>query len=147
MIPTLPPLADVLDLMPDAVCVVDVDGHFLFGNASFQRILGYTPDDVPGRPVFDLVHPDDRVVTARQAEAVMAGELRLRFRNRHVHKAVADSLRAPCSAFQPARRHVSVGRQHRRRLFPCRWRRSGEARRQAASIVSRPGGISAATPP
>jgi PAS domain-containing protein len=40
MIPTLPPLADVLDLMPDAVCVVDVDGRFLFVNASFQRILG-----------------------------------------------------------------------------------------------------------
>jgi diguanylate cyclase (GGDEF)-like protein/PAS domain S-box-containing protein len=86
MTPTLPPFADVLDLIPDAVCVVDVDGRFLFVNASFQRILGYAPDEVLGRPIFDLVHPDDRVATARQAEAVMAGELQLHFRNRYVHK-------------------------------------------------------------
>jgi diguanylate cyclase (GGDEF)-like protein/PAS domain S-box-containing protein len=86
MTPTLPPLADVLDLMPDAVCVVDVDGRFLFVNASFQRIFGYAPDEVLGQPIFDLVHPDDREATARQAEAVMAGELQLHFRNRYVHK-------------------------------------------------------------
>jgi diguanylate cyclase (GGDEF)-like protein/PAS domain S-box-containing protein len=86
MTPTLPPLADVLDMVPDAVCVVDADGRFLFVNASFQRIFGYAPDEVLGQPIFDLVHPDDREATARQAEAVMAGELQLHFRNRYVHK-------------------------------------------------------------
>ena len=86
MTPTLPPLADVLDLMPDAVCVVDVDGRFLFVNASFQRIFGYMPDEVLGRLIFDLVHPDDRDATARQAESVMAGELQRHFRNRYIHK-------------------------------------------------------------
>lgn len=86
MIPTLPPLVDVLDLMPDAVCVVDVDGRFLFVNASFQRIFGYTPDEVLGQPIFDLVHPDDRAATTQQAEAVMAGKLQRHFRNRYVHK-------------------------------------------------------------
>lgn len=86
MTPTLPPLADVLDLMPDAVCVVDADGRFLFVNASFQRIFGYMPDEVLGRLIFDLVHPDDRDATARQAESVMAGELQRHFRNRYIHK-------------------------------------------------------------
>ena len=86
MIPTLPPLADVLDLMPDAVCVVDVDGHFLFVNASFERIFGYAPEEVLGQRIFDLVHPDDRAATAAQAEAVMAGKLQRHFRNRYVHK-------------------------------------------------------------
>ena len=56
MTPTLPPLADVLDLMPDAVCVVDVDGRFLFVNASFQRIFGYAPDEVLGRDMHELAH-------------------------------------------------------------------------------------------
>jgi diguanylate cyclase (GGDEF)-like protein/PAS domain S-box-containing protein len=86
MTPTLPPLADVLDMVPDAVCVVDADGRFLFVNASFQRIFGYAPDEVLGQPIFDLVHPDDREATARQAESVMAGELQLHFRNRYIHK-------------------------------------------------------------
>lgn len=86
MTSTLPPLADVLDLIPDAVCVVDADGRFLFVNASFQRILGYTSGEVLGRSIFDLVHPDDRAATTAQAAAVMAGELQQHFRNRYVHK-------------------------------------------------------------
>lgn len=86
MTPTLPPLADVLDLMPDAVCVVDIDGCFLFVNASFQRIFGYTSEEVVGRRIFTLVHPDDRATTAEQAEAVMADELQFHFRNRYIHK-------------------------------------------------------------
>jgi diguanylate cyclase (GGDEF)-like protein/PAS domain S-box-containing protein len=86
MTPTLPPFADVLDLVPDAVCVVDADGRFLFVNASFQRIFGYAPDEVLGQSIFNLVHPDDREATARQADAVMAGELQRHFRNRYVHK-------------------------------------------------------------
>lgn len=86
MTTTLPPLAEVLDLMPDAVCVVDPEGRLLFVNASFQRIFGYAPAEVLGRQIFSLVHPADREVTAAQAERVMAGELQRHFRNRYVHK-------------------------------------------------------------
>jgi diguanylate cyclase (GGDEF)-like protein/PAS domain S-box-containing protein len=86
MTTTLPPLTEVLDLMPDAVCVVDPEGRFLFVNASFQRIFGYAPDEVLGTRMFRLIHPDDREVTAEQAEKVMAGELQRHFRNRYIHK-------------------------------------------------------------
>jgi diguanylate cyclase (GGDEF)-like protein/PAS domain S-box-containing protein len=81
-----PPLVDLLDLMPDAVCVVDADGRLLFANASFERIFGYAPDEVIGRQIFDLVHPDDRTATMQQAEQVMEGALQRHFRNRYVHK-------------------------------------------------------------
>src|SRR5690348_8976361 len=57
MTTTLPPLTEVLDLMPDAVCVVDPEGRLLFVNASFQRIFGYAPEEVLGRQIFSLVHP------------------------------------------------------------------------------------------
>lgn len=86
MIPKLPPLTEVLDLVPDAVCVVDAEGRFLFVNASFERIFGYTPDEVLGQRAFDLVHPDDRAATTQQAEHVMDGTLQRHFRNRYVHK-------------------------------------------------------------
>lgn len=86
MTTTLPPLAEVLDLMPDAVCVVDPEGRLLFVNASFQRIFGYAPEEVLGRQIFSLVHPDDLAITTEQAERVMAGELQRHFRNRYVHK-------------------------------------------------------------
>ncbi|WP_202842331.1 diguanylate cyclase domain-containing protein [Luteimonas saliphila] len=86
MNPTLPPLADVLDLLPDAVCVVDEDGRYLYVSASFERILGYRPAEVLGRQAFDFVHPDDRQDTIRQAAEVTAGAIQRHFRNRYVHK-------------------------------------------------------------
>ena len=86
MIPTLPPLAEILDLVPDAVCVVDSEGHFLYVSGSFERILGYSRDEVLGRRAFDPMHPDDREATVQQADMVMGGALQRHFRNRYVHK-------------------------------------------------------------
>ncbi|HZY34119.1 MAG TPA: diguanylate cyclase [Rhodanobacter sp.] len=86
MIPKLPPLADVLDLLPDAACVVDAEGHLLYVSSSFERIFGYASDEVLGRRIFDLVHPDDRAATMQQAEQVTDGALQRHFRNRYVHK-------------------------------------------------------------
>jgi diguanylate cyclase len=86
MTPKLPPLADVLNLLPDAVCVVDAEGRFLFVSASFERIFGYAPDEVIGRRAFDLVHPDDRAATMQQADRVMEGMFQRHFRNRYIHK-------------------------------------------------------------
>jgi len=86
MISKLPPLADVLDLLPDAACVVDTEGRLLYVSSSFERIFGYTSDEVLGRRIFDLVHPDDRATTQQQAEQVMDGALQRHFRNRYVHK-------------------------------------------------------------
>ena len=86
MIPTLPPLIDVLELVPDAVCVVDTEGRYLFVNASFERIFGYRPDEVLGRRMIELVHPDDRASTLQAAARVMEGHLQRHFRNRYVRK-------------------------------------------------------------
>ncbi len=86
MIATLPPLSDVLDFMPDAVCIVDAEGHLLFVNATFERTFGYAPDEVLGRPIFDLIHPDDREKTLQQAQMIMGGMLQRHFRNRYIHK-------------------------------------------------------------
>lgn len=47
MNPTLPPLTDVLNLLPDAVCVVAEDSRYLFVSAGFERILGYRAAEVP----------------------------------------------------------------------------------------------------
>jgi diguanylate cyclase len=86
MAPTLPPLADVLNLLPDAVCVVDDEGRILFVSASFERILGYAPDEVLGLEIFQLVHPGDHAATREQAALVMAGTPQRHFRNRYLHK-------------------------------------------------------------
>ncbi|MDR7194603.1 sensor domain-containing diguanylate cyclase [Luteimonas terrae] len=85
MTPKLPIPADILDLLPDAVCVVDQEGRYLFVSAGFERILGYRPADVLGRQAFDFIHPDDRSDTRQQAAQVMEGMAQRHFRNRYLH--------------------------------------------------------------
>lgn len=83
---TLPPLAEVLDLLPDAICMVDPEGRILFVSSSFERILGYAPEDILGRKTFELIHPDDLEATRQQAQCVMSGGHQRHFRNRYLHK-------------------------------------------------------------
>ena len=86
MTPGLPQLSQVLDLLPDAVCIVDERGHVLFVNTAFERLLGHDATDVRGRLLFDFIHPEDRDATERQARALMAGGGERHFRNRYLHR-------------------------------------------------------------
>jgi len=76
----------VVDLLLDAVCIVDADSRVLFVSPAFERIFGYRPDEAVGLRMLDLVHPEDRGSTERQARSIMAGELQLHFENRYVRK-------------------------------------------------------------
>lgn len=84
--PRTPPLTELLDLLPDAVCIVDPDGTVLYVSAAFERILGYTRNEVLGRVMFEFVHPDDRDSTLQQAGRVMQRGGQRHFRNRYLHK-------------------------------------------------------------
>jgi diguanylate cyclase (GGDEF)-like protein/PAS domain S-box-containing protein len=79
-------LPQFLDLMLDAVCVVDSQGHFVFVNAASERIFGYTSKELLGVPMLDLVYPKDREITLRTAQKVMAGTPVPHFENRYIHK-------------------------------------------------------------
>ena len=80
------PLSNVIDLLLDAICVVDVEGRYLFVNAAFERIFGYAAEEVIGRPMIEMVYPPDRERTLRAAADIMAGQDQLHFENRYVRK-------------------------------------------------------------
>lgn len=85
---SLPPpsLNHVLDLMLDAVCVVDRDGRFLYVSAASEQVFGYTPEEMVGRTVWDIVHPEDQDLTRAQAERVMSGNSSSQIENRYIRK-------------------------------------------------------------
>ncbi len=83
---TLPPLGEILDLLPDVVCVVDAEGRYLAVNAAFEQLIGYRPDEVLGRRMIELVHPEDHAITALAVQRVMEGRPLPNFRNRYVHR-------------------------------------------------------------
>ena len=44
----------------DVITVIDAKGAILYQSPSLQRVLGFSPDELLGRNLADLMHPDDR---------------------------------------------------------------------------------------
>jgi diguanylate cyclase (GGDEF)-like protein/PAS domain S-box-containing protein len=79
-------LTEFVDMLLDAICVVDVEGRYVFVSAAAERIFGYTPEELIGRRMIELVHPDDRERTLAAASEIMGGQPNLGFENRYVRK-------------------------------------------------------------
>ena len=43
----------------DTITIVDAAGSILYESPSIERVLGYRPGELIGRPVLDYIHPDD----------------------------------------------------------------------------------------
>ena len=102
-------LLNCIDLLLDAVFLVDADGRVKYVNAACERIFGYTPDELIGCKLIDLVLPEERARTLEEAARIMAGQPRVGFVNRYRHK---DGTRT-------AGRCTSCGRRAGRRPTSC----------------------------
>jgi diguanylate cyclase (GGDEF)-like protein/PAS domain S-box-containing protein len=79
-------LPNLVDLLLDAVFLVDAEGCIVSVSAACERIFGYTPDEMTGMKMLDLVVPEDRVRTEAEASLVLAGQPRVGFENRYIRK-------------------------------------------------------------
>jgi len=52
----------------DMIAVVDMEGQRLFNSLSYQKVLGYSPEELQASPVFEQIHPDDRERVRKAAE-------------------------------------------------------------------------------
>ncbi len=76
----------LIDLLLDAICLVNREGDFLYVSAAGERIFGYRPEEMIGRPVLDFVHPDDRGRTVEAIDEILDGIHKPCFENRYVRK-------------------------------------------------------------
>lgn len=79
-------LSSFIDLLLDAICVVDKTGRFEFVSAGAERIFGYSPEEMIGMQMIDLVLPEDRARTLETANDIMAGRYKVDFENRYMRK-------------------------------------------------------------
>jgi cyclic di-GMP phosphodiesterase Gmr len=61
MISSLDAVADILEILADAVIVVDEAGRIAYANSAVQQVLGYAPAELTGRPLDALVPEEYRV--------------------------------------------------------------------------------------
>lgn len=79
-------LAEYLDLLLEAICVVQPDHTISYVSKGAERVFGYRPDEMIGRNIFDFMHPDFRAATMLTALVVNSGQELLKFENKYIHK-------------------------------------------------------------
>jgi len=129
-----PPYTDLMSFLLDAVCVVDEEGFFLSVSGACQRIFGYTPEEMVGRQMLDLVYPPDREKTLGAVARLMNGNLQYDFENRYVRKdgRIVCLMWSACW-YKDKKIRVAVARDITDRRsgpgdspeLPSRWRLSG----------------------
>jgi PAS domain S-box-containing protein len=72
------------DFERDLLCTADAKGYFTSLNGGWERLLGWTAEELRSRPFVDFVHPADREMTmARTAEVARDGPRVVHFENRY----------------------------------------------------------------
>lgn len=101
-------LGDYLDLLLDAICVVNVDHEFTYVSKGAKRVFGYAPDAMIGHSMFEFMHPDDHDATRDCADAINDGGEVIHFENRYIHRN-GDVVYLQWSARWSPRDQVRVG--------------------------------------
>ncbi|MBW4459107.1 MAG: PAS domain S-box protein [Nodosilinea sp. WJT8-NPBG4] len=70
----------------DLQVITGSNGHFQWVSPTFERILGWTSQEMLSRPWMEFVHPDDVTASVREANQGFAGSETMAFENRYRHK-------------------------------------------------------------
>jgi PAS domain S-box-containing protein len=75
--------AEIFNLSPNLICLVDADGRFLHLNRAWEITLGWSVEQLHLAPVIDWIHPDDVPSTLEIMQKVNQGEICVSFENRY----------------------------------------------------------------
>jgi len=75
------------ELTADLMVIADIDGYFRDINSSWTHVLGYSKEELLGKPYLEFIHPDDLVNTKQIIdEKLVRGDTVLFFENRYLKK-------------------------------------------------------------
>ena len=75
-----------LELSLDLICIARTDGYFEYVSPSWERVLGYSQEELLARPFLDIIVPEDHAKNDAEVESLSSGEATMDFENRYRHK-------------------------------------------------------------
>ncbi|NNL98223.1 MAG: PAS domain S-box protein, partial [Acidimicrobiia bacterium] len=78
-------LRGFFDLSPELLCVAGFDLYFKYLNPAWERVLGWTIDELMAAPLLDFVHPEDRRRAAEDMAKVTKESGTAEYVNRYRH--------------------------------------------------------------
>jgi PAS domain S-box-containing protein len=105
-------LKQIVDNTIDTISKINLEGNFQYVTPSHEDVLGYTSDELLGKSIFELIHPDDRDALMHEfSEKIMENKgesCRIECRYKHaaghyiwveaVGKLIYDHARQPMGA-------------------------------------------------
>uniref|UniRef100_UPI0030F49260 PAS domain-containing hybrid sensor histidine kinase/response regulator n=1 Tax=Phenylobacterium sp. TaxID=1871053 RepID=UPI0030F49260 len=79
-------LSTFFDVSLDMLCIRDAAGCFVRVSPSWTTVLGWTPDELIGKPLLPLIHPDDVPATADLMASILSDGEIVGFVNRYRHR-------------------------------------------------------------
>jgi PAS domain S-box-containing protein len=78
------PVSPRFDFASDLFCTADANGYFVSLNAAWERVLGWSREELQAKPFIELVHPDDVQLTIEESSKIMQADYELAsFENRY----------------------------------------------------------------
>ncbi|MEP6487601.1 ATP-binding protein [Microcoleus vaginatus] len=75
-----------LAVASDLQVITGINGYFHWVSPTFERILGWTPEEMTSRPWTEFVHPEDLGTSLAEADSLFSGNETFTFENRYRHK-------------------------------------------------------------
>ena len=74
--------AKMFDRLPDMACLIDRAGRFVVLASSWEKVLGWTAEELRRTAWIDLVHADDQTELKTKLDAAFSSEFEIRFSHR-----------------------------------------------------------------
>ena len=81
----------LISLSTDLVCIAGMDGYFKYVNPAWEKVLGYSKEELLIKPFLTFIHPEDHHKNDEEVAKLGQGKLTIDFENRYICR--DDSIR------------------------------------------------------